>query len=379
MTSTTTFKYLVISDVHIGAVRCGTQNILRNLDLFFDYFNKYRDLNAIFIAGDFFDSLLDNHTEEYHNTVTWIYRLLNFCSNNKIKLRVLEGTPSHDWGQCKIFQTLHSISKLPVDFKYIDRVYIEHLEDFDVNVLYVPDEANETADITYNQIQDNLKELNIPTVDIAIMHGMFAYQMKHIVTNQTHDAQKYLDMVKYYIHIGHIHTHSKYERIIAQGSFDRLSHGEEEDKGAVIAQVDTRTGGSTYTFVPNTNAKIFKTINVPKSYTLEEVLERLDKVILKLPIDSHVRIKAAKDHVVYQAFEELRKRYIEYNLSKKSDDDVTDDNKLIDDITPVENIYECITITSENITELIVSNIANHDLDTIKLYQICQSVQQQTN
>ena len=70
MTSTTTFKYLVISDVHIGAVRCGTQNILRNLDLFFDYFTKYKDLNAIFIAGDFFDSLLDNHTEEYHNTVS---------------------------------------------------------------------------------------------------------------------------------------------------------------------------------------------------------------------------------------------------------------------------------------------------------------------
>ena len=57
---------------------------------------------------------------------------------------------------------------------------------------------------------------------------------------------------------------------------------------------------------------------------------------------------------------------------------ITDDNKLIDDITPVENIYECITITSENITELIVSNISNHELDTIKLYQICQSVQQQT-
>lgn len=379
MTSTTTFKYLVISDVHLHHPRNQTKYILRNLDLFFDYFNKYKDLNAIFIAGDFFDALVDNHTEDYHDILIWIHRLLEFCARHSVKLRVLEGTPSHDWGQSKIFQTLLSVSTLPVDFKYVDRVYIEHLEDFDVNILYVPDEANETADITYNQIQDNLRELGTTSLDIAIMHGMFAYQMMHIFTNQTHDAQKYLDMVKYYIHIGHIHTHSKYERIIAQGSFDRLSHGEEEDKGAVLAQVDTRTGGSTYTFVPNTNARIFKTINVPKTYTLEEVLQKLDNVILKLPVESYVRIKAAKDHIVYQAFEELRKRYIEYNLSKKSDDDITDDNKLIDDITPVENIYECITITPDNITELIVSNAPDTNLDTIKLYQICQTVQQQTH
>lgn len=373
------FKYLIISDTHLGHSRNQTSNILRNLDLFFDYFNKYKDLDAIFIAGDFFDLLLDNHSEDYHNVMTWVYRLLSFCSRNQIRLRVLEGTPSHDWNQSKIFQTLFSISDLNVDFKYINNVYIEHFEDHGLNVLYVPDEANETAEITYKQIQDNLSALNISKVDIAVMHGMFAYQLKNIITNQTHDEQKYLEMVKYYIHIGHIHIHSQYDRIVAQGSFDRLSHGEEEEKGVVLAIIDPSTSQSTYSFIPNKNAKIFKTISVPKNYTLDETLAKLDKTIYKLPIDSFVRIKAAKDHIVYQAFEELRKRYLEYNLSKKSDDDITDDNKLIDDITPMDNLYECITITPDNIIDLIISNISNPDLDNARLQDICNSVLQQTN
>ena len=76
-------------------------------------------------------------------------------------------------------------------------------------------------------------------VDYAVMHGQFDYQLpKHITGMPRHDSQKYLDIVKHYIFIGHIHTHSVYDRIIAQGSFDRLTHGQEEPKGYVVSIVD---------------------------------------------------------------------------------------------------------------------------------------------
>lgn len=372
------FKYLVLSDIHLGHSRNQTSEILHNLDLFFNYFTKYKDLDALFIAGDLFDTLLDNHTSEYHDIVIWISRLMDFCSRNNIKLRVLEGTPSHDWNQCKIFKTLHDISKTNIDFKYINNIYIEFLEDKGLYILYVPDEATESSKTTYTYIKQLMFDLAISTVDIAIMHGMFGFQMNNIVTNQTHNETDYLDIVKYYIHIGHIHTHNKSSRIIAQGSFDRLAHGEEENKGCVLAIVDKVSDNYNYEFLINTNAKIFKTINIPKNYTLEQTIEKLDKSILSYPIGSYIRIKAIKDHIVYQAFEEIKKRYINYTLSKKNEEDLVSDNKLIDDITNTEDIYDIITITKDNIVDLLLSNLTNNELNQDRVKEIANSILNQT-
>ena len=91
-----TFKYLVFSDVHLGHPRTTTEEIIDHLNAFFNDFTNFTDLDAIFIAGDLFDRLLDNHSDEYHRIVIWCAKLLQFCVKHNIKLRVLEGTPSHD-------------------------------------------------------------------------------------------------------------------------------------------------------------------------------------------------------------------------------------------------------------------------------------------
>ena len=365
------FKYLALSDVHLGHPRNSTSNIIKNLDTFFNYFSKYTDLDALFIAGDLFDTLIDNHTSDYHEIVIWIHRLMDFCTRNSIRLRVLEGTPSHDWGQSKIFDTLAEISDTSLDIKYINSIYVEFLEDKGIYILYVPDEAMENAEATYNYILKLMKDLSISKVDIAIMHGMFGYQMNNVITNQTHNEQAYLDIVRFYIHIGHIHSHSVYKRIIAQGSFDRLAHGEEEDKGAILATIEPFTHNTSYEFIVNKDSKVFKTISIPKAYTLDEALEKLDKHINKLPINSYVRIKANKNHVVYQAFKELEKRYLDYYLSKKNEEDLVSDSKLLDDITETNISYEVITILPSNISDLIV---ANADLTNLELSKLISTI-----
>ena len=101
-------------------------------------------------------------------------------------------------------------------------------------------------------------------VDIAIMHGQFHYQFPRIKLDSSHDEQEYLNMVKHYIHIGHIHTHSSYDRIIAQGSFDRIAHGEEENKGCVVAKIDTTNReNDEWMFLVNDKAMRFITLNCP--------------------------------------------------------------------------------------------------------------------
>lgn len=350
-------KYLVISDVHLGHPRNKTHEILKSLDIFFNYFSNYTDLDILFIAGDLFDGLIDNYTTEYQDVVLWIHRLMSYCSRNNIKLRVLEGTPSHDWGQCTIFDTLYNVSNIKLDLKYITQIHIEYMEDLNLHILYVPDEATESPDVTYSHVTKLLQDNSIDKVDISIMHGMFGYQIPQIKSLQSHDEYKYLSITKYYIHIGHVHIHSEYDRIIAEGSFDRLSHNEEEDKGGVLATIDTTTNQMEYKFIVNKNSKVFKTVSITRCKDLDSAIVRLDKEILKLPVDSYVRIRSPKDSVIYQGFDELKKRYVDYNLSKKSDDEkdtlhVTLDTNM-DDLE-----YKSITITSSNIYNLITNEVS---------------------
>ena len=141
----TDISYLVISDIHLGHKRNQTTDILHNLDNFFDFYSdtcSYKDLDIIFIAGDMFDSLLDFSGTEIHEIIVWLDKLMRFCGKHKIKLRVLEGTPSHDWKQSKIVDTMHNMMYFftSADIKYIDTLYIEHIKDLELYILYVPDE-----------------------------------------------------------------------------------------------------------------------------------------------------------------------------------------------------------------------------------------------
>ena len=128
-------------------------------------------------------------------------------------------------------------------------------------MLYVPDKCRPTAEAVARDVQALFDEQGVEQVDIGMMHGMFKYQLGTIpMNNQVHEERFYLDKVKNFISIGHVHTYSTYERIVAQGSFDRLTHGQEEPKGAVLF---TRVDGEwSYRFVENTKAKKYVDLEV---------------------------------------------------------------------------------------------------------------------
>jgi DNA repair exonuclease SbcCD nuclease subunit len=360
-------RYLVLSDVHLGSKNNPTEEIIANLDTFFEDYSpksEHCKLDIIFIAGDLFDRLLDMDDENTHLIKLWLDRLSRFCSRENISLRILKGTPSHDWNQSSQAETVWKISQTPGDFKYVDTLSIEHMEKHDIHVLYVPDEWASTTQETLEQVKTLMAEIQLKTVDIAIIHGLFNYQLPGVgKTTSKHDELSYLELVKYFINIGHIHTHSTYERILAQGSFDRLTHGEEEPKGAMLMILDPDDGNKFF-FLENKKAKIFKTITL-KLADVDRCLESIDKQLLKIPINSYIRIKARKDHGVYQAFEELKLRYPLYHLSKKSleDEEEAVHSEYINDLLGME--YSSVQIERSNITTLLFDEIQKkHSLNT---------------
>lgn len=306
-------KYLTVSDIHLGNRLVPTEYTITNLkrELFAD---DKKDLDILFIAGDLFDMRLDFDSPEVHCIIVFLTQLLLFCSENKIKLRVLEGTPSHDWRQSQVITKLNSTLKEPCDLKYYPILIIEHMVDLGIYILYVPDEWTNKEEELIKDINLQLKEHSIKQVDIAMMHGHFKYQSIHMPDSSIKfDEAYFLNLVKHYINIGHIHIHTHYERIIAQGSFERLAHSQEESKGYTIAQIDTATNKRSWDFCINKNAMIFKTIKVTNGMNIN----KLDKLISKLPKNCFVRLAMKKDHPLNANFEELKLRYLDCNIKRQ--------------------------------------------------------------
>lgn len=365
-----TIKVLNLSDIHFGHSRNNTKEIIKNLDTFFGNYKSdsdYTDVKLITISGDMFDTIMDSDDPDYYEVLFWLSRLISFCSKYQIKLRVLKGTPSHDWEQSKVVETIVSLNEnlnknvLPVDVKYINTLFVEHLTDLGLYILYLPDEWSVSSELTYNQVLAKLKEHHIDQVDLAIMHGMFNYQLRGVGSSQQkHDEESYLRLVKRFICVGHIHTFSTFDRIIAPGSFDRLAHGEEEPKGAVLLTLGET---DSWQFIENKNAKVFKTIEL-KNNDREKSLALIDKVLSKIPEDSYIRIRAKKEHPLYIAFDEVKKKYFMYHLSRQL---VTDkEEEQLEEISVPE--YTTVDITKDNIVGMLLTAVeSNHEINTQQL------------
>jgi DNA repair exonuclease SbcCD nuclease subunit len=348
-------SYIVINDVHLGHRNNSTKDIIANLDIFFNNYAFRKDkLDILFIAGDLFDDLLDLSSTHIYTIIAWMNRLVNYCSTNKIKLRVLEGTPSHDRLQSSLFETTISISNSDIDFKYIRELDIEIMPDYNLSILYVPDEWNRDTSVTYKEARTAMEAHGLLKVDLAIMHGQFEYQLPMAsMKAPRHSEALYLDMVEHYIHIGHIHQFTTYSRIIAGGSFDRLSHGDEIPKGGIYAIIRPN-GDDEFIFVENKLAKKYITLLV-KDIEIDDVFNYLDKKLLKIPVGSFIRIRAKKNTAVFKNIDLVKRRYINYNISKIGSDDEESSKSLTNDL--LISTYIPIIIRKDNISELLLDNI----------------------
>lgn len=344
------FNMLVISDIHLGHHTNRTIDIIANLDKFFITYNKYiKKVNMIIIAGDTYDRLLTNGGTTDKLITKWLIKLSLYCQKNGIKLRILEGTPSHDWKQCSTLDIVLKDFNIDIDFKYVSSLYIEHLVEEDIDILYVPDELNHKASTTLKEVKELMKDKNLSTVDLAVMHGQFPFQLPNIILESSHDEDEYSKLVDGFIVIGHIHKHNYNGKIIAQGSFDRLAHGEEEDKGGIIVTLN-KYGDNSWVFLKNKYAKIYNTYD----YThldADSVKKELEKDLKILQPGSMVRLLVSKDSGLIKHKKEISELYpnLVVKIETKGDKDT-----YTDIAKPIKfEMLDSFSITRDNIMELI--------------------------
>ena len=346
-------RVATISDIHLGHRNNDAPFIIKNLKAAMPP-EFWLGLDILWLAGDVFDMLL-NRPHEYSMDIDMFAAwLLWEAKKYNVKVRILEGTKSHDWEQSQIFQMLNDGGKIGCDLMYVRTVDIVYEADLDINVLYIPDEWRPNPEDTYAEVLELMKAKGLDKVDFAIMHGQFEYQLPPVVKAPKHDSAKYLAIVKYLIFIGHVHLFSRFDRIIAQGSFDRLVHGEEGPKGFVKATVYLN-GDYEIEFVENVGARKFVTVEC-SGLELEDTLEEIKNKVSTLPDHSFVRVSLNKGHPLLENMHELVLRWPLLTWSKiRRDDKEVEEEQKQEALN--ETDFVAIQITRDNIETLLLPRI----------------------
>lgn len=360
MTSTSNrsdIKIAVFSDIHLGHRRNPTVEILRNLYVALPDSPETAELDALFFAGDVFDDLLSLTDADLFEIDMWIAYVLRLCKKYNIVCRVLKGTPSHDWDQSQRFEAINEVAEIGADLKYVKTLSVEYIEQIGKTVLYVPDEWEITTDKTLSQVRELLRAKGLDKVDIGIMHGQFDYQVPEMLRARipVHDSKAYLSLVSGVIAIGHVHRFSQYKWIVAQGSTDRLTHGEEEPKGHVRITL-RRDGTRDIKFVETVGAKKFVTVTCV-GMDIDQTLNEIGRVAGDLPAGSFVRVEADDTNPIFTNMDVLIRHFPLFTFSKLARDTGEDSEVQVEEIVD-ETLFVPITITDENIHPLLMARLS---------------------
>lgn len=343
------FAFASFSDLHLGVRRNDTRKMVQALrKAIFD--NELLSFVKLLVfAGDVFDRLLSLNEDCVRDIDLFIVDVLRECTKHQVVLRVLEGTPSHDARQNCRFTILKEALGIELDYEYHDTVQIEYIASLGIHVLYIPDDAHADTEQTQRVVQELLKSRSLKQVDLSVMHGYFQYQLPYDTKpGSYHDIEYYSQITKYWITIGHVHTRSMNGKVLAQGSFDRITHGEEEDKGFVLASINEHPQAW---FIDNPHAHVYKTINITDQET-SQALKNIDQALQHLPDGSRIRLQMNKDHPLNEGIKELMLQYPKMHWSKliKSKEEPTVAEKILDDRL---STYQSLKIDQSNIHSLV--------------------------
>lgn len=350
-------KSILLSDVHLYHANTKTEHIVHNLYRALPDVESMNDIDIIFISGDLFDHEVFMPNIDTKHVIDFIYHLINLCSKYNIMLRVLEGTPSHDWKQARLITDINNNISNPINFKHVMPLSIEYIDAFDINVLYVPDEWGPSCSATFKEVKELLDKHNLKQVDIAIMHGCFNYQFPVNLVGKpdVHDEKSYLDITKYLIFIGHYHTPSIFERIYVPGSFDRLKHGEEEPKGHLEFTLYD-SGAYDVKFIQNDGAMLYKTLDCSDT-PVSECIRHIGRHVLNYDKECFIRILANKEDAIYGGLSDLKITFPNVNFSISLKDKNKSKDKLV---SQTQDIVRPTTLALENIVDLMYDRLLNN-------------------
>lgn len=349
MSITSDLNIIVLSDIHLFHDKTPTEHIVNNLFDAVPNNDTMQDVDMIIISGDLFDRAVSLPNVNVWHAHRFVNHLVSVCEKYDIVLRVLEGTPSHDWMQSRMVTSIVNARGNKCDAKHVSILSIEHIQRFNLDVLYVPDEWGSGCASTFEEVKELLIKNNLEKVDLSVMHGCFNYQFPVNLVGKpdVHDEASYLGITKYAIVIGHYHTPSVFERIYVPGSFDRLKHNEEEDKGYLFLNLK-KDGSFNVTFKENKNAMLYRTFDF-ENKQMDYIVHFLRELLTDNQKEQFIRILCSKEDSVYKGVSDLKQLFpfVTFSISLKKDKTV----KTL--VAETKDIVKPKAITLDNIETLL--------------------------
>jgi len=275
-------KGLVIKDLHFGHKR--SEEMYHELQIVKDYLNN-NHIDILNINGDYFDRKLVATEPAIFFAVSFFSELVEICRRKNIKIRIIQGTRSHELNQLTtMFQ--HYLTDATIDMKIFFQVGEEELHG--LKFLYVPEEYPENGIEYYAEYK---------TKHYNVMHGHGTWDFVHFATMLeseeekigTHSAPTFIyDEWKNAIEgglaiFGHIHKRQSHNNVFYGGSFTAWGYGDRSEKGFTTYEVDNETGKWTFEHYNNEKAPRYDVTSIKELFKGKELkdisIEDIQKII----------------------------------------------------------------------------------------------------
>lgn len=366
-------RFKEYGDIHLFHNRTPTSHIVSSFKMSLPDTDDLNNVDIIFLNGDVWDRDSSFWSDDTQIAMQWMFWLLSLCKKRNIKLRVLEGTPSHDWKQSSYFKTINEMFELGCDLRYIETLSIEYFPEYDINVLYVPDEWRTESSVTQREIQELLIKHGLKQVHFTMIHGAFEHQMPPAARNskEVHSLDFFRSITIHRIFGAHIHQRSDAPMFSAAGSFDRLSHSDEGPKGHI--DYTLKDGVERIKFVVNKNAMLYKTINCVDLDT-EAAIEKIDAFVKDLPPGSHFRILANRTDPIFSSHGMLQIRHRQYHWSFKDAMDKDELQLPANKIAPERRVLKKPCLNKTNLKPALMARMVEKYPEHISL---CEDIYEQ--
>lgn len=281
------FRVAVISDIHMECRTTPTSHIIDNLNHYLVNPVVFKELDALFITGDFWDRLVNLPNEGVWEVNEFITRLLRLAKTNSVAVRVLEGTPKHDWKQSKMFVNINRDYGIEADLQYVDKLCIVDDLTLGMTIGYIPDRWRDDVKDTTKEFKELMSTRGYSEVDFMLMHGFCDFQLPRTESEAGFDSTWLNSIVKFAVYIGHDHNAKDRGKIHIPSSFERTRHGENGPRGFIVA--DIVSGEITNHRIENTRAMPYVTYDLTENSD-EDILQMLDS-FLKLGQLGYIKLR----------------------------------------------------------------------------------------
>lgn len=365
------FKMVAVSDIHFGSLRLSPLNLYEKLQK--HLYPELQECHLLVIAGDLYDRLLTVGCDAHYYASRFIKEILTYSSRTGMQVRILHGTYTHDRDQLSVFDTL---APKGARYRIINEIRCEEISDFrwkdetlqmKLKVGYLPD------NLSYKRSQDALDYLRNMLnchgwsyLDAIVGHGTFDYCLPPDIPHKPpclYSRKQFKDLVHGPIVMGHIHIHSRKFNTYYCGSFDRMAHNEEEDKGFyVFTCQDKKYDTWTSRFVVNTDATPFISIAARGNDMAEIAQNFSEDMTTKFPLgQGYVRalVPNAETRAVLQRV--ALQQFPQINFTSKTMGDNTTANDIkVDDISL--DLIDEVKPNEDNLADLIVQFLTDNNL-----------------